>query len=50
MKVIKKAIERVFTFIAALGFVFVILAWLTTFLSATFGLAIKTFLWFTAML
>ena len=49
MKAIKKVFESVVTFIAALGFVFVILAWLTTFLSVSFGLAIKTFTWFVGM-
>lgn len=50
MKTIKKAFDVVLAFIAGLGVAFVILAWLTTFLSVTFGLAIKTFLWFAAML
>ena len=46
MKTIKKILNGIVTGITAIGGIFIALAWIITFLSVTFGLAIWTTQWF----
>ena len=50
MKAIKKILNGIVTGIAAIGGIVIALAWIITFLSVTFGLAIWTNQWFISLI
>lgn len=50
MKTIKKILEGILTGITAVGAIAVALAWIITFLSVTFGLAIWSSQWFISLI